>query len=359
MREHGQRPGGHQEAPATQLDCFWYIVARSRDLGSAPLERRVNGRRLALFRDGSGRAVALDARCPHRGANLAHGRVEDGYLACPYHGWRWDGAGRCRRIPSAPPDLPVPSSFVTTSYPVIEQQGFLWVLPGVRAAAPPPVFPELDEIDLHPFFCEEVVDAPFDWWVENSFDIAHVPYVHGRTFGGENSARTRRGVEWLPGETSELAFRARAVTGQQQSLLTRLLHRSAPHHEIRPGVRFHMPGTVIFDTDLGGGRRQVLFFLATPEDGRRTRIWIGLLRNYLRVPLADTVGRWLLRMLIREDVTLARASVTRISLEQNPRFNCGADLPSVEFLRLLRLWRAREGIDPVRPVAGAGSSSAP
>ena len=62
---------------ATQLRNFWYVIARSKDLRSTPLARKLNGRALAVFRDDHGRARVLDAVCPHRGAHLGYGTVED------------------------------------------------------------------------------------------------------------------------------------------------------------------------------------------------------------------------------------------------------------------------------------------
>lgn len=35
----------------------------------------------------SGHATAMDNVCPHRGASLSEGTIEDGKLVCPWHGW--------------------------------------------------------------------------------------------------------------------------------------------------------------------------------------------------------------------------------------------------------------------------------
>lgn len=54
----------------------------------------IHGRDVAVFRDGEG-CFAIDDCCPHAGASLASGHVEDGCVTCPWHGWRFrlaDGA---------------------------------------------------------------------------------------------------------------------------------------------------------------------------------------------------------------------------------------------------------------------------
>ena len=73
----------------------WQVVARFDDLapgGSFLVE--FAGRDVALFREGDD-LFALDDRCPHAGASLCGGPVEDGVVTCPWHSWSFrlrDGA---------------------------------------------------------------------------------------------------------------------------------------------------------------------------------------------------------------------------------------------------------------------------
>ena len=53
-----------------------------------------------LFRTRAGRARVLDAYCPHLGAHLGEGgRVVGETVRCPFHGWQYDGSGKCVGIP--------------------------------------------------------------------------------------------------------------------------------------------------------------------------------------------------------------------------------------------------------------------
>ena len=47
----------------------------------------------------NGARFELDRRCPHQGADLSHGSLEDGCVVCPRHGWRFDlsDGGRDKR----------------------------------------------------------------------------------------------------------------------------------------------------------------------------------------------------------------------------------------------------------------------
>lgn len=48
----------------------------------------VNGRMVAVFNE-QGRFSAIDDFCPHMGASLAGGYLEDGIVTCPWHAWRF------------------------------------------------------------------------------------------------------------------------------------------------------------------------------------------------------------------------------------------------------------------------------
>ena len=70
-------------------------IGKAEDIpegGSVVVE--VNGKDVAVFRAG-GRFFAIDDLCPHMGASLSGGYVEDGVVTCPWHYWRFrlsDGA---------------------------------------------------------------------------------------------------------------------------------------------------------------------------------------------------------------------------------------------------------------------------
>ncbi|WP_437203239.1 Rieske (2Fe-2S) protein [Planctomicrobium sp. SH664] len=48
----------------------------------------VEGRMVAVFLD-QGSYFAMDDACPHMGASLGAGYVEEGAISCPWHAWRF------------------------------------------------------------------------------------------------------------------------------------------------------------------------------------------------------------------------------------------------------------------------------
>jgi phenylpropionate dioxygenase-like ring-hydroxylating dioxygenase large terminal subunit len=98
-------------------------VAFSRDLAPGELKPlQYFGRALVLHRSQSGRAVPMDAYCPHLGAHIDHGgTVEGDEIRCPSHHWRFGPDGACTAIPWA--DRPMKVDVGT--FPVVERNGVI------------------------------------------------------------------------------------------------------------------------------------------------------------------------------------------------------------------------------------------
>lgn len=112
---------------------------RSADVGSTPVPVTAGGRDWVAVRLHPDAAVSvLAARCPHRLVPLTGGSVVDGRLQCPYHGWQFDGAGSCVRIPSHPGSTPPPRASLATPPAVRESDGWVWVAGPRDAAATTP-----------------------------------------------------------------------------------------------------------------------------------------------------------------------------------------------------------------------------
>src|SRR5271154_7233804 len=118
----------------------WHVVGRSSAIATEePRPARLLGRDLVLWRSEHGLHAWRDL-CVHRGAKLSGGRIQDGCLACPYHGWHYDASGQCVLIP-AHPSQPPPARAHATTYHVAERDGLIWVCLGTPKNEIP-FFPE-------------------------------------------------------------------------------------------------------------------------------------------------------------------------------------------------------------------------
>ncbi|HEY9219599.1 MAG TPA: aromatic ring-hydroxylating dioxygenase subunit alpha [Phenylobacterium sp.] len=156
----------------------WQLVCLSRELRAGPLARTLAGRPIVLFR-AKGQAAALVDRCPHRNYPLSEGKVRDGALECPYHGWRFDAAGACVEVPGCSLEGEQTDRLSADPLAVIERNGAVFVR---LSDGGPADLPDLGVWDAegHDHF----------WWaqgrwrgrpldaIENVLDPFHTGFIH-------------------------------------------------------------------------------------------------------------------------------------------------------------------------------------
>lgn len=193
---------------------FWQPALLSEELPEPDCPpRRVHllNRNLVAFRDTSGRAQIIDPLCPHRGADLFFGRVEEGGIRCVYHGWKFDADGNCLDIPTLPDDgrrQKMCEKVKLDTYPTREAGGIIWIYLG--PAEHMPAFPEFEFTLLpmsHVFVSKKFQESNWAQACEGGLDTAHFSFLHlpidrnrpraeGATFVGQSSADERR-LQWI------------------------------------------------------------------------------------------------------------------------------------------------------------------
>lgn len=158
----------------------WYPILESQKLKKRPVGLRRLGERLVVWRDGDGTAKALPAACPHRGADLATGRIMDGEIACPYHGFQFTGDGTCTHVPCSGADAKIPHGLHMTPYRVEERHGLVWLWWGDAANETPiPYFEEVGSDLRCSSEASYILPYHYSRMVETNLDIHHTPFVHG------------------------------------------------------------------------------------------------------------------------------------------------------------------------------------
>ncbi|WP_375500147.1 Rieske 2Fe-2S domain-containing protein [uncultured Nostoc sp.] len=163
----------------------WHAVARVSDCQPGTLKQvRLLEENLLLWRSDSlqDSIQVWQDRCPHRSARLSLGNVSDKNLVCLYHGWEFDQAGKCVRIPAHPTQQP-PISACVKVYHCHESWGLVWVCLGEPDQDIPP-FPEWDQPSYHKvFFGPYYFRSSGFRVVENAFDVPHFAFVHDGSLG--------------------------------------------------------------------------------------------------------------------------------------------------------------------------------
>lgn len=147
----------------------WHPVLIAKDLKDEPVSVKILGEPIVLFRTKEGVGAVHD-RCPHRGARLSAGHVNnDGCIVCPYHLWSFDEEGK-GKSPVNPKMKPF-----TRAFDVAEHEGLIWVkAKGAEAELPKISSEGLHSVGIH----TGTIDAPFYVVVDNFTEIEHSPTNH-------------------------------------------------------------------------------------------------------------------------------------------------------------------------------------
>jgi phenylpropionate dioxygenase-like ring-hydroxylating dioxygenase large terminal subunit len=317
--------------------AYWYVACASRELRSRPLARTILDVPLVLFRGADGVPGALLDRCAHRNLPLSVGRVARGELECAYHGWRFDRNGHCRRVPALA-DLAERRGRAVPSYPVVEQQGYVWIHAEAGAAprTTPPLFPHLDTPGYGSARFEAEVEATLYATLENMLDVPHTSFLHRGLFrqSPERSitAIVRRNADRVE---AEYVGEPRP-SGLVAKILAPRAGGPAPstveHHD-----RFFLPSIAQVEYRLGHSHL-VITNAATPVTDFRTRFF-SVVTFRLPVPavLARAVLSPIVRRIFRQDAWILRLQTEAVRRAGRESFvSTEADVLGPHIWRLLR-----------------------
>lgn len=326
----------------------WYAIAAARDVDRRPVTLRRLGRALVLWRDGERRLHAHDARCPHRGADLGLGRVIDGQLECPYHGFRFAADGRCTAVPCEPEGARIRRDLELRRHAIREHRGLVWLWHGADAAEGSelpelPWFHALPEHDRHAWDYATVWPLPQLRVMEGMLDLHHAPFAHRRWLGRvgplldpyevivTDDAVHTRGTLRRPDQPAERGFSA--------------------------GVDACLPGLV----HLRFGSRMHGLVAVTPIDREHT--WI-FARYFVELPLIGrlvaALGLWAEFALVQPDDRRMLLSTSPFEPDARDHKLVRADLGIARWHQLHeRACRGAEDVASLQPPCSSTASSTP
>jgi phenylpropionate dioxygenase-like ring-hydroxylating dioxygenase large terminal subunit len=305
--------------------CHAHPVLDAGALGAAPVGVRLLGADYVLWRDAAGVARAAVDRCPHRGTRLSLGRVCDGQIECAYHGWRFDGAGRCRRIPALP-DFEPPASHALVTAHAAEAHGLVWLQPDGDTLQLPAFAAEADarlrKLNVGPY--EVATSAPRI--VENFLDLAHFGLVH---------------EGWL-GDRDHLDVAAYRIEATASGFVTIGCHAWQPKGNLLAAggpVEYRYELTAPYAAVLSklpgtpqGWRDEIALFVC-PVEPEHSRVWF-------RLAVADTVSseaelRAFQHTLFAQDQPVLESQRPKCLPLSGGEVHCAADRSSATYRRFL------------------------
>ena len=328
----------------------WYVAAWDHELIDGKLLRRILLEEpVLLYKGESGKIVALNDRCAHRGALLSKGRIEGDAVRCMYHGIKYDATGKCVQIPGQ--DM-IPPKLRVRSYPVVERGHLVWIWMGDPAKADPAQildFPYLSDPRWKGLPGYLHYDANYLLIVDNLSDFAHLAFVHTKTLGGsEEYAYVTKPVAV---ERHERGFRVERwhMNSDAPPFHRKVIRNKTDKVDRRNIANMYIPGIFYMETmfapagsgaekgSLAGAKQYRNCQYMTPETRRTTHFFWAYLNDFEGDD--TTISRSLLDSLIEgfmEDKAIIERQQT--TLDEDPAFQMlaiMADAPLAHFRRIL------------------------
>ena len=262
---------------------FWYPIALSQEItNDEPLEVDIMSLKFVAFRDTAGKAHVLSNTCIHRGGSLAGGKVKGDCVACPYHGWEFNGDGQCMYLPTNPLDTKLPARAKVDSYPTQERYGIVFAFLGDLGENERPPLYDIVEYDAAGWRANDVVvfevDAYYQRSMENGLDGAHNEFVHPLQ-GAPSIIETLRKTPIDVQDESEWGCGFMYLASGSTSADTKVL--GAGEGKTIAGSSHHGPNTLITRIQFSETRSFIQYFFEAPVTDGKTRIFFVNMRNWM------------------------------------------------------------------------------
>lgn len=352
----------------------WYFAAVSTELGAKPLSRKIINKDIALFRDDQGVAHALGAMCAHRGGDLSKGNCVNSTLECPWHGWRYDKDGFCTHIPSIGEEGRIPRLAKVPSYPVHEQQGYIYVW--MNAEIEPDWRPQEHDFMDAPFqmrFGSRHQKGIFIHTLETALEDSHVSFAHAQSIGKE----IKHGQ--LPPITNiKKSEDGRTVTGEMnwpEELKTPLPPLSKWISKLTIGTArngnadnkrylVEMTGLTVHEFPKEDGFSYYVYAFTTPIDEKNNLFSVAIAdTNPNRSPISNLLTRLLTyymfrKFVFKEDEELISSALSDQYPGGHPKaLFVNADSMGLAYRRMYTTALYAEGKEPAWPPVGPKPSS--
>ena len=272
----------------------WYVAAWDYEVtAKAPLARTVGGRPLALWRTTDGRISALADACWHRLAPLSKGKVLGDELQCPYHGLRYNRAGRCTAMPA---QKTVNPSATVPSFPVVERHRYVWVWLGDPDLADPDTVPDMHQMDSAEWAGDGrtiYAECNYQLILDNLMDLTHEEFVHSSSIGQDELSesefevthddrhvtvsRWMRDIDPPPFWRKNMRDKFPGFEGRVDRW--QIIHFEAPS-TICIDVGVAKAGTGAPEGDRSQGVNGYVMNTITPETDRTSHYFWAFMRNY-------------------------------------------------------------------------------
>lgn len=301
------------------LEDYWYVALPSRKLKSKPVSITLFAKPYVIFKS-QGKVFALEDRCAHRHAPLSKGKICDGHIECPYHGWQYDHTGSLKYIPSVGKPK---QSLKIKSFPTIDDGAYIWICPSgtPRQEAPLP-FLCLNEKGYSTFRLQNRFAAPVEHCLENFLDCPHAAHVHNFWFRTPAKQSVKAIVRTFEDGAEVEYFQE----PRKKSIVWWML--SDTKSSMRHTDRFIAPATSRVEYIFDDHRHYIITSHCSPISNQLTEVYTTITFKLSKIAfLIKPLFHALSKIIIKQDVKMiAQQAITMSQFSESHFMSTEADL---------------------------------
>lgn len=291
----------------------WYVLGHSKEIRNGGVHGfKIFGMNLVAFRDESGRVVVMPDSCPHRNAPLSGGRIENGHIVCPYHGWKFDSDGQCVDIPG----LIKQTCFKTPLRPLPSQEHreVVYVKISHEDLFDPHIPAHLSSPKHKTSYYSIDIDCNFIDLAENFLDPFHTAILHP----GLIRTHKKRSINHITFEQIKDGFEFHFTREKKQSGAFSFLGPTI----IKSIGRFLLPSIVELEYFSHKGLEFTNTMFLTPMEEHKTRahFYVSIIDRFPYPLFFNTVGAQILRKVVRQDKKMLETQAKNIQLFGGKKF---------------------------------------
>ena len=304
----------------------WHPVALGSEVTDKPFAATLLDVPLILYRSSEGITVAK-RHCPHRGADLSQGWLEDDQIVCAYHGLHYDASGQCTLVPAEGNDAKISSNLCLTTFQAIERYGLIWtcLLPDARFGLPD--WNALEDPS------NQIIELSTNWnasaarHTDNFLDVAHAAWIHAETFAPRDYPK----IDKFDVQRMDQGLYYQAYT---MFLASNTFEAKGNVEKSLSEYTLTLPYAICLKLSYSAGV-EYIFDVASPASANKIRIFMLKTRNYDKdKPVSDWMD--FQEAVNEEDRTVVEKQFPAyLPLELSREFHIRADAISVAYRRKL------------------------
>jgi len=280
-----------------KYDLQWYVIGKKGDfMPNRQKKVTIWSKNYVVWKDSQGDYFALDDICPHRGASLANGKIQNNCAVCPYHGYEYNTNGTLVKVPGL--DIQPSSHYDISKFKVVERNGWIYL----NTVS---VNDTTNEFDVNIFEEEEIakeypvvfLEMDFNCYSrilsENSLDVMHIGFVH--TFGNKKNPSPI--YEDPPKLVSPHHYKSKYEYESGEDSMAKKLFG---FKDLKIENEFVLPHTTIARVIFGDFVSTVITF-ALPINENKSRLFVKTYRNFWYNELGDKITRDLMYKTMLQD----------------------------------------------------------